>query len=334
MSDVRSSPAAGPSFATPQSRATGRGGVTSHGEPTSSGRAMSIVIILLTLGVAVVWSLAAMRQLSSSIVRETAVHLDRARRTFDLTRSRTVEFLSAQARVMVEDPRLKSTLATEGMDEASVADILRDLSKQRGSGFLMVLRLDGRVFAQAGADELRGLDLSGSSAVKKAQGTLEASTGFWVIGGKIMDLSIVPVRYGPKPIDYLVVGQPVDQDLLNSVAEETGVAIATASGQTVNLSAPADDRTKAVFATVMPQLASSQSRLFDVTGETYVVTMSELEESGQSRPRLVVAQSVAPLRASFANSKWLIFAPPFLVIIAVLFALIAGRRTVVVVRQP
>ena len=334
MSDVRSSPAAGPSFATHGSRTTGRGGVTSHGEPTSSGRAMSVVIILLTLGVAVVWSLAAMRQLSSSIVRETAVHLDRARRAFDLTRSRTVEFLRAQARVMAEDPRLKATLQTEGMDEASLADILRDLTKLRGSGFLLILKPDGHVWAQAGAEELRGLDLSGSSAVKKAQGTLDATTGFWVIGGKIMDLSIVPVRYGPNPLAYLVVGQAVDQDMLNMIAEETGVAIATASGQTVNLSAPSDDRTKAVFANIMPQLASSQSRLFDVTGEIYVVTMSELEESGQSRPRLVVAQSVSPLRISFATSKWLIFAPPFLVIIAVLFALIAGRRTVVVVRQP
>jgi hypothetical protein len=295
---------------------------------------MSIVIIVLTIGVAVVWSLAAMRQLSSSIVRETAGHLDRARRTFDLTRARTVDFLRAQARVMVEDSRLKVTLATDGMDEATVADILRDLGKQRGTGFLMVLQLDGRVFAQAGADELRGLDLSGSSAVKKAQGTVDAVAGSWVIGGKIMDLSVVPVRFGAKPIAYLVVGQAVDQDMLNAVAEETGVAVATGTGQAINLVAPSDDRTKAVFATVIPQLGSSQSRLFDVGGETYVVTMSELEESGQSRPRLVVAQSVAALRASFSTSKWLIFAPPFLVIIAVLFALIAGRRTVVVVRQP
>ena len=85
---------------------------------------------------------------------------------------------------------------------------------------------------------LRGLDLSGSSAVKKAQGTLEAVPGSWVIGGKIMDLSIMPVRFGPNPIAYLVVGQAVDQDMLNSVTEQTGVAIATAAGQTVMLAAP------------------------------------------------------------------------------------------------
>ena len=125
----------------------------------------------------------------------------------------------------------------------------------------MVLSPEGRVFAQAGAEELRGLDLSGSSAVKKAQGSLEAVAGSWVIGGKIMDLSIMPVRFGSKPIAYLVVGQAVDQNILNAVADQSGVAVATATGQTVMLSAPADTKTKAVFAAVVGQLGSAQSRL-------------------------------------------------------------------------
>ena len=190
-SDVRSSPAASQSAATPRSLATGsRRGVTSHSGtglpsvPVSTGRVMALLIIALTIGVAAVWSLVATRQLSSAIVRESMGHLDRAKRTFDLTRARTLDSLRVQARVMVEDPRLKSTLATEGIDEVTVADILGDLGKLRGGGFLMVLTSDGRVFAQAGADELRGLDLSGSSAIKKAQGTSEAVAGSWVIGGK------------------------------------------------------------------------------------------------------------------------------------------------------
>jgi hypothetical protein len=189
------------------------------------------------------------------------------------------------------------------------------------------------VFAQAGADELRGLDLSGSSAVKKAQGSAEAVTGSWVIGGKILDLSIMPVRFGAKPIAYLVVGTAVDQDMVNAVADQTGVAVATTTGQTIMLSAPPDDQTKAVFAAVVGQLDSSAPQLFNVNGETYVAALSELEESGQTRPRLVVAQPLSQLRATFATSRWLLFIPPVLVIIAVLFALTAGRR-VVVVRQP
>lgn len=294
---------------------------------------MSVIIVMLTVAAAVVWSLVALKQLSSSIVRESVAHLERAHRTFDVTRARTLDSLRTQARVMVEDPRLKSTLATEGIDEPTVADILGDLAKLRTTGFLMVLSLDGRVFAQAGADELRGLDLSGSSTVKKAQGSPDAVTGAWVIGGKIMDLSITPVRFGPKPIAYLVVGQAVDQDMLNAVADQTGVAIATANGQTLLLTAPPGDGTKEVFATVAWQLESGRPRLFDINGDAHVTALYELEESGQARPRVVVAQSLAQARAAFATSRWMLFVPPILVIIAVLFALTAGRR-VVVVRQP
>ena len=332
-SDVQT-PAGSQSLAAPPPRTTGNRRVApDRGTPGTSGSALSLVILALTFGVAAVWSLVALHQLSSSIVREGAAHLERARRTFDLTRARTLDSLRAQSRVMVEDPRLKSTLTVEGIDEVTVADILGDLGKLRSTGFLMVLSPEGRVFAQAGADELRGLDLSGSSAVKKAQGSTEAVTGSWVIGGKIMDLSIMPVRFGPRPLAYLVIGTAVDQDMVNAVADQTGVAVATTTGQTILLSAPPDDQTRAVFTAVIGQLDSSAPQLFNVNGENYVGAMSELEESGQTRPRLVVAQPLSQLRATFATSRWLLFIPPVLVIIAVLFALTAGRR-VVVVRQP
>src|SRR5262249_18992636 len=162
------------------------------------------------------------------------------------------------------------------IDEVTVADILGDLGKLRSTGFLIVLTPDGRVFAQAGADELRGLDLSGSSAVKKAQSTLEAVTGSWGIGGQILDPSTQPGGCRAKPIAYLVVGTAVDQDMVNAVADQTGVAVATTTGQTIMLSAPPDDQTKAVFNAVVGQLDSSAPQLFNVNGETYVAALSEL----------------------------------------------------------
>jgi hypothetical protein len=332
-SEVRYSPSGNEGVAAGSSRASGvRNGVTTAS--AGAGRTMAIIVIVLTTAVAAVWSLVGLRQLTSSIARENTEHLEHARKTFESMRARTLENLRAHARVMVEDPRLKSTLATDGVDEATVADILGDIGKLRRTGFLIVLTPEGRVFAQSGADELRGLDLSGSSAVKKAQSTVEATVGSWVIGGKIFDLSLMPVRFGgAAPIAYLVVGQAVDQDLLNAVSDQTGVAVATATGSAIMLSAPADDVLKPVFATVAGQAESAQSRLFEINGESYVAAIAELEETGQSRPRLVLVQSLARTADSFGTIKWMFFVPPVLVLIAVLFAMTANRR-VVVVRQP
>src|SRR5262249_45971458 len=85
------------------------------------------------------------------------------------------------------------------------------------------------------------------------------------------------------------------------------------------------DRTRTVFASVIGELEAAPPQLFNVDGETYVAALFELEESGQSHPRLVVAQSLVQPRATFATSRWLLFVPPVLVIIAVLFALVPAR---------
>jgi hypothetical protein len=305
---------------------SGQSSVTTRG----AGLVTWILVTGLTIGLALVWSVVTLRQLSSSIARESTEHLARARVAFDSIRARTLDNLRAHCRVLVEDPRLKSTLATEGVDEATVADILTDLGKLRRTGFLIVLSPEGRVFAQAGAEELRGLDLSGSSPVKKAQASTEAEVGSWVIGGRVLDLSIMAIRFGATPLAYLVVGQAVDQSILKAVADQSGVAVASATGETVMLSASPDDLPGPVFATVAAQAGSFQGRVIEIDGKAYVTAIAELEDTGPSRPRLVLVQPLAPAWTWFQIVRWMIFIPPLLVLVAVLFAMTANRRTLIV----
>lgn len=297
--------------------------------PGRAGRVLSAVVVVIAIGLAAAWSVVALRQLSSAIARETTDHLVRARTAFDQVRGRTVENLRAHCRMMAEDPRLKTTLVTEGVDEATVADILNDLAKLRRTGFFMIVAPEGRVFAQAGAAELRGLDLSGSSPIKKAQTSPDAVPGSWVIGSKIMDLCVMGMRFGATPIAYLVVGQEVDQDVLKAVTDQTGVAVALSIGDAIT-QAVAGDIPRAVLAAVAGQPGAMPARLVELEGKPYVAAVAELEDPGQSRPRLVLVQSVAPASASFATIKWMLYVPSLLVLIAVVFAMAASRRTVVV----
>jgi Double sensory domain of two-component sensor kinase len=301
---------------------------TDHsGTRRASGRVLPVLVSVLVLGLATVWTFAALRQLAASIAQDADDHLDRARATFQALRARTLDGLRALCRVMVEDPRLKSTLATDGVDQATVADILGDLAKLRRGGFLMILSPDGKVFAEAGAPELRGLDLSGSSPVKAARGSVEAVTGSWVIGNKVLDLSIMGVRFGTQPIAYLVVGQAVDQDMLKSVADQTGVAIASATGQAITLASSPDDALKPVFAAVARQAGSFHGRLLEIDGQTYATAIIELDDIAQARPRFVLVQSLAHATSSFELVRWLTFIPPFLVLITLAFAMTVNRRT-------
>ena len=280
-------------------------------------------IVVLAVSAGAVWTIVARQQLQSSIAREVSQHLGVARRAFDALRAQTQENLTAHCRLLVEDPRLKSTLATEGMDAATVADILQDLAKLRRTGFLLVLTPDGRVFAQAGASELENLDLSASSVVKKAHETDDASVGSWVLAGKVMDLSIKSIRYGETLVAYLVVGQAVDEALLASVAEQTDVAIASALANKIALSSSKDPAVGAVFERAVGDVAGAP-RVVTSMGQRYVASVVELPETAQAH-RLVLVASLESAAQRFRVLEWMTFVPPCLVLIAVLFVMSAIR---------
>lgn len=299
--------------------------MTSQPIPRGESRMwIAIVVIVLAVGLASVWTFVARDQLATSISQETSQHLIAARKAFDSMREQTQTNLTAHCRVLVEDPRLKATLATEGIDAATVADILQDLSKLRRSGFLLVLSPDGRVFAQAGASELEGLDLSASAVVKTARDAEEATVGSWVLAGKVMDLSIKSVRYGESLVAYLVVGQPVDEKVLAAVDQQTGVAIASALANKVGMSSSKDPVLADVFTRVVGESAGAAPHLVTSNGQRFIASVVELPETAQAH-RLILVASLDTVAQRFRVFEWMVFVPPVLVLLAVLFVLSAIR---------
>jgi hypothetical protein len=278
---------------------------------------MIIALLVLMVGVAALGAFVAMRQLDTAITAENRTKLEGAKNVFDLLRTRTLEEMRSQGRILVEDPRLKATLATQGMDEATVADILSEIGRLRESGMLVVLTPEGRVFAESGAQELRGLDLSASSVVKKAQTSNQAVVGSWVIGNKIIDLSIIAIRFDTTVISYLVVGQMIDQALLKALGTATSVGAGIAIG--AEWTAVSDDKLKAMATVAQNPTAGNQ--MFELDGTRYVADIVELEQMGQSRPRLVLVQSLAPTSATFSIFKWLLWLSPLLVLIGMVLAI-------------
>jgi hypothetical protein len=285
-----------------------------------------LIVIVLTVGGAGVWTFVARQQLASAIVGEASEHLDNAHKAFGVAIARQQADLMSHCRVLVEDPRLKSTLATQGIDEATVADILDDLARLRGSGFLLVLSPEARVFAQSGAAELRGLDLSDSSVVKQARAAATAVVGSWVLAGRVMDLSIMAIRYGEEIIGFLVVGQAIDAPILQSVTEQTGVHAANALANNLVQASSSEPHINAVLAQVARDGAQRSGRVVTVNGATYVVGVVQLDDSALSH-RLVLARPIVTVAAQFAPFGWFLFVPPLLVLIAVLFSRSVFRRT-------
>lgn len=294
-------------------------------QPASGTRVwLAVIVIALAAGMACTWTYVAREQLGTSMVAEASDHLIAARKAFDALRVQTQANLAASCRVLVEDPRLKATLATEGMDAATVADILQDLAKLRGSGFLLVLSPTGRVFAQAGAAELDGLDLSASAVVKGARDGDAASVGSWVLAGKVMDLSIKSIRYGESLVAYLVVGQPVDEAMLASVDAQTGVAIASALANKVGIASSKDPVLADVFVRSVAEAVGPAPRVVTSNGRRFVASVVELPETAQAH-RLILVGSLDTVAERFRAFEWMVFVPPVLVLLAALFVFSATR---------
>ncbi|MEO7731601.1 MAG: hypothetical protein ABIY55_11555, partial [Kofleriaceae bacterium] len=220
-----------------------RSSVTGRGRSRGYLAAVIVVVVGLTAG----WVYLARLQLAAAMRADDNDSFARGHALFDGVRARIQDALRAECRVLVEDPRLKATLATEGVDEATVSDVLDDLNKLRRTGFLLVLSPDGRVLAEAGARELRGLDLSASSVIKLVHGASEAVGGAWVIGGRLVDLGVAPVGFETSVLAYFVVGEAIDAPLLRLVGDGSGLAVGVIAGPEPGPLSTDDPALRAVF---------------------------------------------------------------------------------------
>lgn len=281
--------------------------------PRRGGWLWRALVLASCVATAGALSYVARRELAAAVAEDAARGLEPPRKMFELTRLRAQTDLGTQCRLLVEDPRLKAALSTEGVDEATLADILRELTRLRNGEMMLVLSPEGRVRAEAGAHELQGLDLSASSVVKKALAASDTVTGSWTIGDKVIDLAIAGVSFDQGVLAYLVTGHQVDHELVEGVAAATGTTIALIVGPTISVAS--SDEAKVWLA----ELARQPGQLAEqreIGGVTHAVAVSELEPIGQTRPRLVVARSLAPARDRFELLGWLLLVPPALVLVA------------------
>lgn len=131
--------------------------------------------------------------------------------------------LAGQCAVLAEDPRIKSTLGTEGIDAASIADILTDINKTAATHLSAILSQDGRVVASAGEAVVEGMDLRSSSIFTTAKAG-HPSADSWIIGNRLFDVAGVPVLAGERPIAFLLLGRVFNESAVQDAARASRTA--------------------------------------------------------------------------------------------------------------
>ena len=148
--------------------------------------------------------------------------LTRAEAAFDRQLKSSGNDLMALVRVIVDDARVRTTLATPGIDDATIIDLLRDLKASTGVSVIGVLEA-GRVRTCVGNDGLIGADLSASSLVREAWDN-GRSSGLWALKDELLAVAMAPVRLASDPPRLLMLGGQVGGRALDVVGDLTGTA--------------------------------------------------------------------------------------------------------------
>src|SRR5262245_18711681 len=83
-----------------------------------------VLLVVGLVAIALAWVFAARALLSEGLEREDEASLARSQAAFSYGLTQLTERVRAEVWLMGEDPRLRSALATEGIDERTIVDLL------------------------------------------------------------------------------------------------------------------------------------------------------------------------------------------------------------------
>lgn len=263
----------------------------------------SLTIAGISVAAAAGWFALARRQIMEDAKVAAQDSVTRAEGFLQQHREVLHTHLTTECQLLSEDPRLKSTLGTPGIDSGTILDILKDLHRLSGIELIAVLSPAGRVEAVIGAEQYAGLDLSTSAGVKQARSRDGVALVNWVDGERVFEVGIVALRLGPRVLGYLVLGGPLDRQVLDKVASLTGASVALAVENKVVNTSPADSLEQ--FRSLPLQNRSGASSFHTLAGANYATRVTTIPQTiptvqfaaiSQSRPSSAVATLLwAPL---------------------------------------
>lgn len=187
------------------------------------------MVIVLLLGVAGTgWAVFA-GQVGAGAGLEKRLEAHEAVLTSVLSSER--DWLATVGRVLAGDARMRSTLGIREIDEGTITDILADVIRGNRIRILATMDDRGRVRAVVGADALRGTDLAEASVVRKAIESRGVAKDVWTLDSGAYNVVVVPVLVGPETNAYLLLGHPIEAELLEAIVHDgTSAAVVVGGG--------------------------------------------------------------------------------------------------------
>lgn len=180
-----------------------------------------------------VWTLLLVVVVLGASITTVAVVFDRstrARVVEDLARSRAVtldlhanrqSLYRQECRVVAEEPRVRAVVATEDVARETILDAVRTLADTLRAGVFVIVDEDGKLIADSAAPEAEGYDMRDRPVVAHALANGEEA-GVWLADSKAYQVAGCRLEFGARVVGGLVVGHAIDDDLVDTIARQTG----------------------------------------------------------------------------------------------------------------
>lgn len=281
----------------------------------------SIAIAAVCFAAALVWFITTRATLAASARAEAEASLSAAHLLFEELGAETLQRLKAEGQLLSEDPRVKSTLATPGIDANTIRDILVDLRRQGQSDVLAVLTPSGLVQAVVGAESLRGVDVSGSALFRAAVASSEAVSGTWAEADRVLHVALRGIRLGDRTLAFILMGAALKPSFLDKLAQLSRSGLMLSVGGRTVLQAgvvPKDGRA------LEPPVGSRGPFEVDLDGTAMLASVQELPGS----PVGMRLAAVHPLGAAPRHAgalPQLVWAPAFATLLLGVVGIFRGR---------
>jgi serine phosphatase RsbU (regulator of sigma subunit) len=195
--------------------------------------------------------------------------------------------LLAEGRVVAEEPRLKATMGTPGIDRATLEDVADELRAAVGWDLLALVAADGTVVACRGAPAPDSLPDAARTALAGSP-----VAGYWRAGAGagVFQVAAVPLAFGPRVIGALVAGTALSDAWAARIGGRAHmpVTLRAASGPLAS-SLPAGSAVRAA-AEALPEPAPVEAEL---AGERFLLREVELAGGGGLRALLFRSEDEA-----------------------------------------
>jgi hypothetical protein len=227
-----------------------------------TGKAILMAVAgLVLVGGAVGAAMLASQRVQQLMTAGDASPLEGAQASFaDLLDNLRKQTLS-QARMLVDDTRIRATVITPSFDEATVRDVLEDLRTASQSTGLAVLDSGGKPLAVSGIAALKGVDLSSSAAVRIAQD--RATVDVWTVGQQVLVVALAPVRNRREVPALLLVANELPAAALTGIAKAHRVSAALVVAEKLAMRTPGDAEPEALQAAVAQAGAAGEVTIAD-----------------------------------------------------------------------